>query len=501
MYLPAITAPLASGDGVLYSLYSHGEDYSWEGYQGRFMIHYWDRFGTYRYVPSLSIILLITFISIIFVIIIRSFANKTSLVLLFIPFFLFLNQNIESLSTYYYCEASYSFAHLLGVLAFLAWIKGLDSKNWIKIIVGFLLLIMATSTYQSYITVATTFCLIALLFELLYTEKESSAVLKKGALLLLFSGATLIIYRVYLTFRSSKLSDYHGISTMESSMNPALIPKSIVTAYSYFVMHFFSKNEFINNAWNSRGKINIIVFGIFAAIIAYHIFKIKKSEQSSKLLKSVLIVAICLILPLSIRGVNILAPQVSSYADTGSLMFPTNNYIYIIVALMINNSISINTQSTLIKKCLYSFGAVVMAAYALISISYHIVFEDCMRIKYDMYKTAAYRVVSELDRMGYTYDTPLSFYGSPEDMRGAYNLEEYDDILIGTIAPYDIIWRDNTDAFSKYFNDYLGIDYMKCEFWHEKDVRETEQVKNMPVFPEEGSIQEVDGTLVVKLSE
>ena len=42
---------------------------------------------------------------------------------------------------------------------------------------------------------------------------------------------------------------------------------------------------------------------------------------------------------------------------------------------------------------------------------------------------------------------------------------------------------------------------MKCEFWHEKDVRETEQVKNMPVFPEEGSIQEVDGTLVVKLSE
>ena len=54
------------------------------------------------------------------------------------------------------------------------------------------------------------------------------------------------------------------------------------------------------------------------------------------------------------------------------------------------------------------------------------------------------------------------------------------------------------DTYDQYFEYVLGL---SLNFSEDYEMRQDERVQEMPIFPKEGSITMIDGTMVVKLGE
>ena len=90
---------------------------------------------------------------------------------------------------------------------------------------------------------------------------------------------------------------------------------------------------------------------------------------------------------------------------------------------------------------------------------------------------------------------PLCIIGTP---KGTYMLDEIDSKnFIGLTAEnvYDIYTKTN------YIRYYLGYDFQDVSFDWMMVLRNSSEFAEMPCYPEEGSIRNISGTTVVKLSE
>ena len=105
------------------------------------------------------------------------------------------------------------------------------------------------------------------------------------------------------------------------------------------------------------------------------------------------------------------------------------------------------------------------------------------------------RIVHEVEELeGYEAGkTPVAFYGSFEDAPYLQELE-----VLKELKPY---------GMGKSPLTYVGTDYayltniLNVNMALSRDFGDGEAVSNMPLYPEEGSVQMVDGSVFVKISE
>ena len=54
---------------------------------------------------------------------------------------------------------------------------------------------------------------------------------------------------------------------------------------------------------------------------------------------------------------------------------------------------------------------------------------------------------------------------------------------------------------SNYFDKYLGLDIKTCSKEEYKQMVESDEFKNMPIYPNKGSIKIINNIIVIKISE
>lgn len=236
-----------------------------------------------------------------------------------------------SILTYYYCSDMYIFSYLLAVLAVWIMIKS-ESKG--KIVYATVLIMLSLGIYQAFLGVAVILCFVYLLLMVLDKEK-SWLEIRRQSFLFLAGGAGgvflyLILSKLIQKVLVIKPVENRGFSSM-GKIEPERILGLMSNCYEYTYQYFFS-NAMINNAWGYRKEINFVSLVCFIVIIC---MIMRKCEISR--FRKLLFALGLLIFPMALMSIVVYAPDVSVLDETGVLMLPGMNFVYImIICLMLS---------------------------------------------------------------------------------------------------------------------------------------------------------------------
>ena len=77
-------------------------------------------------------------------------------------------------------------------------------------------------------------------------------------------------------------------------------------------------------------------------------------------------------------------------------------------------------------------------------------------------------------------------------------------VVSGTAVEYGYFWdsiNGRQACWNNFLKQYLGVDFGVCNLEEIYVVTESEEYKNMPLFPLEGSVQMMNDIVIVKLSD
>ena len=436
----------------------------------------------------------------------KIFKVQSKIVIIVIAGVFTANNTVTSTTATYINDLdSNMMALLLSVLAVWLWLK----LKW-GFLIGIIPVAFSMGLYQGYVSMTITLVMIYLILELLNSE-DFKTVLIKGlkAIVMIIGGGVLYIILIKVVtsvtgvallsgnynsvdiFTTYSLSDYiyNAYSTWISSIYDLLVPTS-----------FYPKNL-------------IIIINIFIILIGAY-FAVRKwvhIKWKEKILTAILI----FLLPI---GMNI-AAVLSGISDEVIMQYAIW-MTYLFVILLVVPSLKETGRSLIFKKKdedqqsvskerakinIRSGLSVISVCLICVILYSNVQVANAAYLKKDMEATATLslftRIVYEMEEVdGYVCgETPVVFAGDASAQID--ETEEFESISVMTGMERKSSASPESSYYQAYF-DYVLMDSAVMadeDTWDE--IIASDFVADMPCYPETGSIQLVDGVLVVKLSE
>ena len=496
IYFRMISQWITNPDGVWNGLlYKRG--YEWENSLGRVGIEALNRIKGFFLYPALQTMVSLFFIAIISVLLYKIFEIEHVLWGIIIGSFLICSPSLCSTLTYYYTADAYILANVMAVL----FVFILIQKKQIKNMVGaMILLALSASIYQAYVGVTITLCLLYLLYMLLIRADNWKKVLKQGFLFLFCGIGGLLLYlggfQIYCNYYGIHPVEDRGFSSM------GIIPLEKVgdllkQAYQFFFDYYFT-DALYNNTWHLRDKCNIVIFTLLIFVVIFRIIQNKLYKEVANML---LITVVILIMPLAFMSIVIMAPEVSIKDVTGILMLPHMNYLYIIFIVLSTSNWNKQWAETSFK-----WLSLLSSVYMILSLCFYTqIFQNCMELDLNKSYSLAQRIVESVESMpGYQSGMKVMIGGRAELGNYPRSYPEMYSVVSGTAVEYGYFWNSingRQACWNNFLKQYLGVDYGVCNLEEIYVVTESEEYKNMPLFPLEGSVQMMNDIVIVKLSD
>lgn len=387
----------------------------------------------------------------------------------------------------------YSVGIFLSVLA--AYLVVRFPKKVLYHIAAVVLLACSIGTYQAYF--ANTVCLFLMAFillcgfgegnpsfkELLFTALRYLAVLI-GGLVLYF-----LLNRMFLVFWDVTMMDYQGIASM-GQLSPGRLLVSAGSCYqSLFAM--LSQNVRYLTPTNLLRKCLALVLLVLAAAIGILLLRGKRAVSG----KILMVCAGCLF-PVALFLIYVMAADSYVYA----IMLYSVVFLPVFpVVFMDRFAICMNGYERVKKGMQW----VIFLASAVIIAIYIWYANACyMSQEYTKYHDLAYyeTIVTQIKSLdGYTDEMHVALIGDEEVEDKTNNLGG----LLESIILQDGRNASNVSAYSKVhlITKYLGFAPEFCGYEETKALMGKTEVKEMPCYPDAGSIRVLDGIVVVKMSE
>jgi len=488
---------LTNTDGLWNSIYYISG--TWEMSLGRWGIVAFDTIRKGLVSPIISTTISIFFMSIVSVILVRLFDIKGKVTTILIAVATVAMPTLAATLPYFYCSDSYTFAILLAVLSVYFVYK---MHNKVKgTILGVIVLALSMSLYQCSIGIATTLCLLTIIREILKNDKEQKEILKQiglDAIMIVVAG---ILYfaltKIILKKYGITLADYGGASSVGIMSIFTNLFTSIKNTYTRFIQYYFSDSIIYNWYWN-RQKFNFSLIVISIVIIVFLV--IKEKIYKKKINLAILLLSIC-VLPIFLGVIEILTPE-----RTINLLMATPYFLLVIFGIYLLEFLNVkennyfkNTLSQIFKwaTCIVTVCIIVTWIFSN-NASYM-----AMKLTNNRAYSYAIRAIDRIEtNEEYVKDMPVMF-------AGAINREEHprsSAIYImgdGFISNMDAFWTtyDGANAtWTKFLNNNLGLDINWCSDKQYMEILETEEFKDMGVFPNNNSVKVINGIMVVKFT-
>ena len=393
-------------------------------------------------------------------------------------------------ATYLHDLDANSFAILLAVIAVWLWNQAMEKKDnkgkFICLGIGTLILSIALGIYQSFISVAITLIMLLSLRNLLDGEKAAKVFLE-GIFGIGMIVVTAMLYllevKIFTQYTGISILDnesYNGLGNLSQVFSGNVFGK-ILDTYGSFVSAF--KNLILTS---EPENLVLIVQGVLIlCTAAIALFGLMKLAGMGKVLFAVLGV----FLPF---GMNI-----SSFLSNGMyhvLMQYAVWFVYLLALLFVWWIAKERKLPTVLKKWL---GIIVLACISL-TIVENLQTSNTIYVKknLELQSTLSYMTrVAERMEEEEAYipgETPVVFIGEYAVGDSMTGFEKYE-VITGVEYHSPITFYD---TYKDYFRYVLG---RPISLEDAGRFEEHEDVQEMPVFPKEGSIALVDGTLIVKL--
>ena len=399
------------------------------------------------------------------------------------------------LITYRYCAVAYSLGSVFGLLACYIPFKVLPGKK--GLIVGMVCLCLSLSIYQSNISLITLMLWLILLVQLIQTKEIYPTLFyqAKKAVLLLFGGvgSYYIILKAILLIKNIGMSEYKNASQVGIVSTVKNIPYSFVKAYKDFFDYLFG-NSIIQNSYGITWE-NLYLILIAGGSFVWWCYK-----REHSIVKIVLVAMMLLVMPLATCSIDIFAPF------SAMNLFLCHGLIFVPSACCVLTAAfwePAQEKAGFLPKMAKTIYAILigMLCWSMILQTN----TDAALIKSNTSTTVniAEMVLTDLRQRGINiFQQKICLVGVPSkgNFPMVYPLvgkaDEFAkmDIITNTIDGNGVSWW-------QLYNQYIGINLYMADTKETQTILESKEFKNMPCYPAEGSICEIDHIITIKISE
>ena len=342
-----MTKNILSADILLNNVFYNG--YSWEISLGRFGLYVVGLLKCFLTIPHIDILISYFIISISLVILfdLFSFRKKEDIILYIL--IICLNPITSATLLFDYCSIGYTLAFLCSILSIYVYYK--EENKIKKYLFSLILIVVALSMYQAYLSVIVTTFIIYNIKLLL--EKKENFKLSLKYILTLLMGALLyfIIMKISLLVFHVNMSNYSGADKI-GLQTLLSIPKKIGLSYKLFYEYYFT-DKIVKNIYIKNNILNIFLLILLIIGVVFQIFKNNLSPKK-KVLTLLLVLTLPIFLNSIIFTINDIKLQLlmsASYLLIPLLLITTMpenkmKYLSIIVIILLLRNNLIQTQAT-----------------------------------------------------------------------------------------------------------------------------------------------------------
>ena len=393
---------------------------------------------------------------------------------------------------YMFTASAYCLAILLAVLAVCLVKKG----GWLRTLGGVVLLALAMGIYQAYAAVAVALSLLVVLRACLHARSTLRGTARLGFRLagFLAVGAALYygILQIFLAVKDLELLDYLGMSDAGSGYPVAQLPGLILSAYKQVFVFFFWPNGSNSFTTPLLAGLNLLALALAGACFLAIVLRRALWREPWRLIGALVLAAL---LPLAVGFAQIIAP----FSDATPIMKYAYVLVYMAVLLAADLGLSFLPRPR--------GGMAVSGALALCLAGVTLYSANINNLLYTAADQAHRATLSYATRLltriescpGYTGEEEVLIIGSFPTDRIYADIESY------ALVDHYSVPRDTVAPLNKhiyyYLNDWLNVPIAEPEEETMIEVAQSEEFQAMPLYPADGSVQMLDGRVVVKIQE
>lgn len=367
---------------------------------------------------------------------------------------------------------------------------------------GILLLTLSCGTYQAFWCLGMGVLFLYYLLEYLRWADKAKVLGYRIVKSLVGAAVSLVLYLIInwaiQTFTGYGATAYKGLDSMGQFGGVIGLLKVIAGAYYEFILFFYWKGFFVNS--------NVLmVFNILLTLLVIGLMIFQGSRQKHTMWFWIGLVLIIGFLPSAFNLVSVVSKNATHTLMQYAFMLP---YLLCLVLL---DRFTIQNGKAFMKKCQKGILAVAFILLGIIAYKGYLT-DNELYFRQQLYFEQAYsytlRMLSRIEEVP-DYDpsvlvalineTPqggdhisILMENYPEEMLQLNYLKE----MAGT-EPYTLVKRANDVAdFCKY---YHGYDLRMADMEDLPSLAESDAFAKMPTYPQEGSMQYIEGVLVIKL--
>ncbi|MBR5361035.1 MAG: glucosyltransferase domain-containing protein, partial [Lachnospiraceae bacterium] len=440
-FLPFVVQQLNNADDNTYGyLYHIDPGYGVENSMGRFLIRFFDMWRNSIVTPGLVIPLCIVLLTIGAIIICNIFDIKSEFSRVLVGAIIIFAPSVADMLTYYYVADSYCLAFVLMSIAVYMLLRNEGVKNYIT---GIIIMIMSLSLYQTYVGYAliiiTVWAIVMMVSDKItikFSKGEKESNKETIRIIMAYVGimAAMVIYLViYKILNAIGYLGYLKVRRMDSIVSDSMssLPAKIAGTFRSFIEYFFT-DVIIFNGWFGRRYINILVF---AAIIAMLVILVVRNKVFHKWYSIVLTALALIVTPIIMCVMSLVAAGASIYAETGILMIPHMNMIYVLMILLADLMITSFGTEKIFGRLTWIASRVVSVVIMLIMIVFIHVFANYIDRQQVQITNLANRLVYRMESLSkYEEGQQVLVVGRPH--KGNYSLPDdtYETITKGMIS-------------------------------------------------------------------
>ena len=482
---------IASTDCNSAGLFHYTPD--WEVTLGRWLIPVVDGIRYYLSVPFFVGPLAVLLFAIGTTLVLNILEIESDIFRYVIGAFLMVTPCVGNTLMFYYCADSYALSMIFACLFVMFMKKEFSIKNFLIAVV---LLIMSLGLYQAYLGVAAVLCAGVLIVEILDGKATELEIVKKAIYMATSALVSLLLYygisRIIVNTRDLSLAGYGGADNV-SKTSLLDVKIAVALAYQKFVYLFWGLSQ---SKYHSFYRIHIysgLVSGIFACVFITIIIT-KKIYVST--FKTVALAVLTLLMPLLCGSIMLIVKG----HDIHILMCQSYFVIIAFIAAVV-----LRTRTTMGNIAIIngvSLGTLILIAlmgFELTAIN-NSTYEYNHIVRNNMVSTLN-RVLTQAECMeGYTEETEFAFAGRPAN---GYPVDSYLEKMsfLETSTLYSNEYRFNIAVMDNILKEDIGCAVKICDEDTFKQLVSSEEFKNMPKYPDNGSLKLVDDVILVKFSD
>ncbi len=385
--------------------------------------------------------------------------------------------------SYTYTALAYAFSCLLSVVC----VYCIYKCGGLKGIIGAMLSVcLIMGLYQSYVGMVAVLMLMAIVMELIDGQEIKVILTQIGQSVIASLGGCFISIKILEWELERRGLD--NSSTRVAKFSISSIFESFQERFRYVYVKWLN---FINDTLMHRNILHIAIIIIVSIAIIFWLYRLISNK---KYIRSIFVIILVGLIPFASNIIGILIP----YNSVSNLMQYQN---ILIVPFMFACLEKVKEWKCYpLMKC---GGIIVVCVLAWTYILEANATYKCYKLSYEHINSQMQIAVARVyDLDEYVKDeTPILMAGLPTDEILRDKLDIYQYAKIGNSIAF---WHDMhgvTQNRYLYFMDYFGIDAKRFSDDEYASIINTDKFAKMPVWPDKGSVDIIDGFAVIKFTE